>query len=72
MYGQMSHAHQMKLLNTALLATPHVAGHSINGKINGTIMLIDFLQNHIEINNDQKKLNLQIMKNFISSNDIGR
>ena len=57
----------MKLLNTALLATPHVAGHSTNGKINGTIMLIDFLQNHIEIKNDQKKLNLEIMKNLITS-----
>ena len=32
-------------------------------------MLIDFLQNYIEINNDQKKLNLEIMKNFITSKD---
>ena len=58
-----------EVIEYALLATPHVAGHSINGKINGTIMLIDFLQNHIEINNDQKKLNLEIMKNFITSKD---
>ncbi|MDC1008175.1 4-phosphoerythronate dehydrogenase, partial [Gammaproteobacteria bacterium] len=41
-----------EVIEYALLATPHVAGHSTNGKINGTIMLIDFLQNHIEINND--------------------
>jgi len=58
-----------EVIEYALLATPHVAGHSTNGKINGTIMLIDFLQNHIEINNDQKKLNLEIMKNFITSKD---
>ena len=58
-----------EVIEYALLATPHVAGHSISGKINGTIMLIDFLQNHIEINNDQKKLNLEIMKNFITSKD---
>ena len=56
-----------EVIEYSLLATPHVAGHSTNGKINGTIMLIDFLQNHIEIKNDQKKLNLEIMKNLITS-----
>jgi erythronate-4-phosphate dehydrogenase len=38
-----------EVIEYSLLATPHVAGHSTNGKINGTIMLIDFLQKHIEI-----------------------
>ena len=61
-----------EVIEFALLATPHVAGHSTNGKINGTIMLIDFLQNYIEINNDQKKLNLEIMKNFITSKDASQ
>mgnify|MGYP000453717884 CR=1 FL=1 len=60
-----------EIINFALLATPHIAGHSIDGKINGTIMLIESLQNCIDINTDQKKLNLHVMKNFISSNDIG-
>ena len=56
-----------EVIEYSLLATPHVAGHSTNGKINGTIMLINLLQNHIEIKNDQKKLNLEIMKNLITS-----
>ncbi|MDC1073953.1 erythronate-4-phosphate dehydrogenase [Gammaproteobacteria bacterium] len=60
-----------EIINFALLATPHIAGHSIDGKINGTIMLMESLQNCIDINTDQKKLNLHVMKNFISSNDIG-
>ena len=58
-----------KIIDFALLATPHIAGHSINGKINGTIMLIDFLQSYININDDQKKLNLEVIKNFITSED---
>ena len=58
-----------EVIEYSLLATPHVAGHSINGKINGTIMLIDFLQSYININDDQKKLNLEVIKNFITSED---
>ena len=30
-----------EILNYAILATPHIAGHSINGKLNGTINLIN-------------------------------
>ena len=57
------------IVDFALLATPHVAGHSINGKINGTIMLINFLQRYINLEDKVKILNIQTMDNFMSSNN---
>ena len=57
------------IVDFALLATPHVAGHSINGKINGTIMLINFLQRYINLEDRVKILNIQTMDNFMSSNN---
>jgi len=57
------------IVDFALLATPHVAGHSINGKINGTIMLINFLQRYINLEDRVKILNIKTMDNFMSSNN---
>jgi erythronate-4-phosphate dehydrogenase len=55
------------IVDFALLATPHIAGHSINGKMNGTIMLINFLQRYIGLEERLKISNLEIIKQFISS-----
>jgi erythronate-4-phosphate dehydrogenase len=55
------------IIDFALLATPHIAGHSMNGKINGTIMLINFLQTYIGLEDRIKMSNLEIINQFISS-----
>ena len=57
------------IVDFALLATPHIAGHSINGKMNGTIMLINFLQSYIGLEDRVKISNLEIIKQFISSSN---
>ena len=38
-----------KIIDYSLLATPHIAGHSYNGKINGTLYLIKRLQELLHI-----------------------
>ena len=55
------------IVDFSLLATPHIAGHSINGKMNGTIMLINFLQRYIGLEDRVKISNLEVIKQFISS-----
>ncbi len=37
------------LVNAATLATPHIAGHSLDGKANGTLMLYSALCKHLDI-----------------------
>lgn len=52
-----------EIIDYALLSTPHIAGHSHNGKINSTIDLIKYLQKILKINDGlQSKNNLKIEK----------
>ena len=46
-----------KLLSIADVATPHIAGYSLEGKVNGTLMVYDKLSQFLGIN---KKIDLQL------------
>jgi erythronate-4-phosphate dehydrogenase len=51
-----------EIIDYSLLSTPHIAGHSFNGKLNGTLYLIKRLQEFLDIDNslvfeNNKKMN---------------
>jgi erythronate-4-phosphate dehydrogenase len=53
------------LVDRSLIATPHIAGHSFNGKLNGTIILIKNLLKYID-REDRIKDSLEIINNHFS------
>lgn len=53
-----------EILNYAILATPHIAGHSINGKLNGTINLINHLHKFLKIDESICAENNKKIRNF--------
>ena len=56
------------IINYALISTPHIAGHSYNGKINGTIFLIKELQRYIKLSSEIQKNNIDtINNNFLNT-----
>ena len=56
-----------EILDYSILATPHIAGHSINGKLNGTINLICCLQKFLKIDASICAENEQKIRNFSKS-----
>ena len=56
------------LIDRSLIATPHIAGHSFDGKINGTIKLITKLLEYINQEDDVHKI-LNIINSHFSLND---
>jgi erythronate-4-phosphate dehydrogenase len=56
------------IINYSLISTPHIAGHSYNGKINGTIFLIKELQRYIKLSSEIQKNNIDtINNNFLNT-----
>ena len=53
-----------EILDYSILATPHIAGHSINGKLNGTINLICYLQKFLKIDESICSENEKKIRNF--------
>ena len=53
-----------EILDYSILATPHIAGHSINGKLNGTINLINHLQKFLKIDESICAENNKKLRNF--------
>lgn len=56
-----------EILDYSILATPHIAGHSINGKLNGTINLISYLQKFLKIDKSVFNENNKKIRNFSES-----
>ena len=56
-----------EILDYSILATPHIAGHSINGKLNGTINLISYLQKFLKIDESTCAENEKKIRNFSKS-----
>lgn len=46
------------ILEHAFLATPHIAGYSIEGKVNGTLMCLEALYHFFEINASRPQIDL--------------
>ena len=57
------------LINKSLIATPHIAGHSFNGKINGTIRLITKLLKYINQEDELENTLKKIDKHFLLNNE---
>ena len=53
-----------EILDYSILATPHIAGHSINGKLNGTINLINHLHKFLKIDESICAENNKKIRNF--------
>ena len=56
-----------EIIDYSILATPHIAGHSINGKLNGTINLISHLQKFLKIDEFVCAENDKKIRNFSHS-----
>ena len=56
-----------EIVDGAIIATPHIAGHSQSGKINGTLILIKYLQDYLGLDISVKEKNLLKMKEFIKT-----
>ena len=49
MFGKMNRILILNLLNKVLIGTPHIAGYSYEGKVNGTKMIYDSLCEFLEM-----------------------
>ena len=65
------------LAEKCIIATPHIAGYSHNGKLNGTEMMIEIFENFTSINvskelliNEFNKSSQYKIQDFISMNDV--
>lgn len=56
-----------EILDYSILATPHIAGHSINGKLNGTINLISRLQKFLNMDESISADNDIKIRSFLKS-----
>ena len=57
-----------EIIDYSLISTPHIAGHSFDGKINGTIKIINDLQNFLEIEKSNKTFNIQALSGYLNNN----
>ena len=57
-----------EIIDFSLISTPHIAGHSFDGKINGTIKIINDLQNFLEIENSNKIFNIEVLSGYLNNN----
>ena len=63
------------VLNEVVIATPHIAGYSLEGKVNGTQMVYNSLCNFLETKKDfsfEKELPQNSLKRFIETTKIER
>ena len=57
-----------EIIDFSLISTPHIAGHSFDGKINGTIKIINDLQNFLEIEKSNKIFNIEVLSGYLNNN----
>jgi len=57
-----------EIIDFSLLSTPHIAGHSFDGKINGTIKLINDLQNFLKLVKSNKRFNIEVLSGYLNNN----
>ena len=57
-----------EIIDFSLISTPHIAGHSFDGKINGTIKIINDLQNFLEIEKSNKIFNIEALSGYLNNN----
>ena len=57
-----------EIIDFSLISTPHIAGHSFDGKINGTIKIINDLQNFLEIGKSNKIFNIEVLSGYLNKN----
>ena len=55
-----------KIIDRAVIATPHIAGHSYEGKINGTLNLLLTLLKYININKEAFKKDSELIASYKS------
>lgn len=55
-----------KIIERAVIATPHIAGHSYEGKINGTLNLLLTLLKYININKEAFKKDSELIASYKS------
>lgn len=59
-----------EIIDFSLISTPHIAGHSFDGKINGTIKIINDLQNFLEIEKSNKIFNIEVLSGYLNNNKL--
>jgi erythronate-4-phosphate dehydrogenase len=57
-----------EIIDFSLISTPHIAGHSFDGKINGTIKLINDVQNFLDIEKSNRLFNNEVLSNYLNDN----
>ncbi len=57
------------LLNHSLLATPHIAGHSFEGKVRGTLMVIEAYEKYFDLKVNKDHI-YKLLKNYKPLNRI--
>ena len=57
-----------EIIDFSLISTPHIAGHSFDGKINGTIKLINDVQNFLDIEKSNKIFNIEVLSEYLNNN----
>ena len=57
-----------EIIDFSLISTTHIAGHSFDGKINGTIKIINDLQNFLEIEKSNKIFNIEVLSGYLNNN----
>ena len=57
-----------EIVDFSLISTPHIAGHSYDGKINGTIKLINDVQNFLDIEKSNRLFNNEVLSNYLNNN----
>ena len=57
-----------EIIDFSLISTPHIAGHSFDGKISGTIKIINYLQNFLELEKSNKIFNIEVLSRYLSNN----
>jgi erythronate-4-phosphate dehydrogenase len=59
-----------EIIKYSFIATPHIAGHSYEGKINGTISVLLSLMQYLGINRSYIKSNLDIMNRVVHLKEV--
>jgi len=59
-----------EIINRSLLSTPHIAGYSYDGRINGTITLFKRLFQYLNFSHEKQKINTTIIKDFLNKKEI--
>ncbi len=57
-----------ELLKLVSIGTPHIAGYSYEGKVNGTVMIYKALSQHLSVNSNWKPKLIEVVDNKIECN----